>query len=221
MGKWPAFFAFVCLRSLVTKVLMVSMLVYTDESAAVYFWSTYWYAAALAGAIEVWMIIEMACAVMSGYPRFCGLMQRLIPAIALIYLVVSVSITQAAPLPFSLYVTRVVVTGYRATTLTWLITFLSLVYASDFLGVQWIRFHRLIAFGFCLLVISDAATGWLVGMLVNPVLLTRMHDAAFIASLATWIVAFVRKYPVEKVPDLERLRDALKTVQDAVPRSRP
>ncbi|KAA6459594.1 hypothetical protein DYQ86_15865 [Acidobacteria bacterium AB60] len=215
--EWPAVFSFVAFKAFVSLALVSIMLSDPgtgDLYPAIYFY-TYWISSALAAILEVWIVTEIGCRVA---PPAGRVLDKAIPTLAAIFLIGSLFVSDSSPVTFTLELTRLVVSLDRAAALAWLASFVSLWYASEFLGIRWDRVQIGVAIGFTVHSIGDTAVAWLLGTLPRKWdVLSNAQSFFWIGAMVAWSLTFLRlESPPAPPLDLQRLGDSAKTYIDAL-----
>lgn len=189
--RWPALCAFVWYRLAVDLFLVATYLEVWgyDRTPAVYFYG-YWLCAAVSAVFQVRVVTEIGCNVAPAAGR---ILRRVIPSVAVIYLLGAYMLVRGTGAAYPLEVTRISVDLSRAASLAWLVEFVCLTYASDFLGLRWRRRDINVSIGFTIQAAGDVGVSWLLAMLPKAWgHLSNAQGQIWTAALLWWAFTFMR-----------------------------
>jgi hypothetical protein len=193
-----------------------------DQRVATYFY-TYWCGNGLAALAELWMIIQVACALVSASPKAVKWVWRLAPFAA------AVCFFGASRLPIwpnygpQLRIVSMVVGLDRLVAMAWLATFLCIAAFSDLMGFRWRRHPLGIAIGFAIVSTTEIGVSWFLGTLTftNARLLSDISGAAYLLALVVWTVSISKNEQVYELAPrtLGVLSDIVLTYRAALERT--
>ena len=220
--KWTALFFFLLSKS-ITSFLLLGITLYIgdlDRQAALYFF-TYWAGMAVASVMEIWMIVEIACALGGISPRTRKWIHIGVPVLAVINLAVCLTLSIQAPMaPFG----RAVVTIFdlqKVISLGWLVTFLAVASASEIMGIEWSHGVRGIAIGYAIEAAGTTVVTWLIALFPAATELSEAKGIVYISALCVWAASIrKRKEEVEPIQSLQSLQSYSTTFIQTVERIR-
>ncbi len=217
---WGSVMALASFRAAVDIALLFMAHPKTDFGAACYFW-TYWGAVAISGALEIWIVVQIACAATAHNAKLCGMFRLLIPTLAALYLTASAILISDQGLSFPSWASHIAFKFDQASSLAWLFTFMTLSFVSAFFGLIWPDLERRIAIGYSVLAISHTAISWLLGIVSNVSLLSNLQGSCALIAFGWWIWTFTRPpQPKLPPPPVEAIRAFLDASMAVVKRLR-
>jgi hypothetical protein len=215
--RWTSMFAFVCLLSLQSFALLyVSVaLPDTDFRALLYFW-IYWSLALVCEAIQIWMIVQIACDLIGISKRAKLWIRHGVPALAMANLIWAAILAVQSEHQFYSRVVYVVSWLDRSITLSWLTTFLIIALGSNFLGIEWTAEARGVGLGFALDSLSSTVASWLGYGSINFTFLSNLKAVIYLLALWLWGGITTAKPGRENLPSPERAHMYVKISSELV-----
>jgi len=202
-GLWKRWLSLTVFLSLKSAGSLSLLAIYTlaPHPDVPYFY-VYWCVAGLAAIIEIWMIIQVGCA-MAG---LTGSMRTWIAhatlAIAAATLTVFIPAALHSHRPVWGVLSHSVLGLNEAVNLAWLVTFGIVLCLYELFDIESFGAVRGIASGFALMALGTSLCGWLYEFTGNVTAISNLQDVIYLASLLVWAVAVRRRTRREFQPDL-------------------
>ncbi|MGB7354008.1 MAG: hypothetical protein WBD06_09910, partial [Acidobacteriaceae bacterium] len=198
--RWLSVTVFLSLKSIGSLVLLA---IYTlaRRPDAPYFYF-YWSLAFVAALAEVWMIIQVGCA-MAGLSRSMRTwIAHATLAIAAATLTVFIPAALHSHRPVWGLLSHSVLGLNEAVNLAWLVTFGIVLCLYELFDIESFGAVRGIASGFALMALGASLCGWLYEFTGKVTAISNLQDLIYLASLLVWVVAVRQRGRREFQPDL-------------------
>ncbi|HEX3987513.1 MAG TPA: hypothetical protein VHX13_12985 [Acidobacteriaceae bacterium] len=216
--RWLSLTVFLSLKS-VGSLLLLAIYTLARNPDGPYFY-VYWCFAGLAAITEIWMIIQVGCA-MAGLSRSMrNWIAHATLAIAAATLTVFIPAALHSHRPVWGILSHSVLGLNEAVNLAWLVTFGIVLCLYELFDIESFGAVRGIASGFALMALGASLCGWLYEFTGNVTAISNLQDLAYFLSLLVWAVA-VRRGRREFQPDLiPRLQVVVRSKVVETPRAR-
>lgn len=216
--KWASLFLFLCVKSAGSFALVAIWFGVGDPDlrAALYFY-TYWGFAFLAGIVQVWMVIQIGCAMAGVSLRVRCWIASGIWTCAFGELAVFAHITHAARLPAWGRISQIVLDLDKSIDLAWLSTFMLAVLACETLGIRGFNPVRGISIGYAIMALGATCSSWMLGFIRDVALISNVNGFMFLLALSTW--AYTLQQSQESFPqnyNPERLQKVIAAYQSCL-----
>jgi len=181
--RWRALFALIFLMTLKDFVLLADVLIWRDPF--VYFYA-FWYVALIGLVVEVWLMVDIGCALAGITPWLRRVICQGIPDIAAITLMASIAFAFSTPIPSYTRICFVVSHLDEAVSFAWLVVFFIIALTTEIAGPEWSGGVRGIGIGLALEIFSSSSASWLTVHSVSPSLLSTIKSAIYLISLTVW-----------------------------------
>lgn len=217
--RWMSLTVFLSLKT-ICSLLLLSIYTLAAHPDAPYFY-VYWYFAGFAAITEIWMILQVGCA-MAG---LSGSMRRWVAhatlAIAAATLTVFIPAALHSHKPVWGILSHSVLGLNEGVNLAWLVTFGVVLCLYELFDIESFGAVRGIAAGFALMALGTSLCGWLYEFTGNVTAISNLQDLMYLASLLVWAVALRRSGRREFQPDLAgRLQVVVRSKVVEAPRVR-
>jgi len=199
--RWLSLTVFLSLKSTGSLLLLAIYLWLPHPDDGPYFY-VYWCFAGLAAIAEIWMIIQVGCA-MAGLSRSMRTwIAHATLAIAAATLTVFIPAALHSHRPVWGVLSHSVLGLNEAVNLAWLVTFGIVLCLYELFDIESFGAVRGIASGFALMALGTSLCGWLYEFTGNVTAISNLQDVIYLASLLVWAVAVRRRTRREFQPDL-------------------
>jgi hypothetical protein len=202
-GLWKRWLSLTCFLSLksVGSLVLLSVYLLARQPDAPYFY-VYWSFAFLAAIAEIWMIIQVGCA-MAGLSRSMRIwIAHATLAIAAATLTVFIPAALHSHRPVWGILSHSVLGLNEAVNLAWLVTFGIVLCLYELFDIESFGAVRGIASGFALMALGDSLCGWLFEFTGNVNAISNLQNLVYCAALLVWVVAIRCPGRREFAPDL-------------------
>lgn len=198
--RWLSLAVFLSLKAS-GSVLLLAIYTLARHPDAPYFY-VYWWFACLEAIIEIWMIIQVGCA-MAGLSRSMRVwIAHATLAIAAATLTVFIPAALHSHKPVWGILSHSVLGLNEAVNLAWLVTFGIVLCLYELFEIESFGAVRGIATGFALMALGCSLCGWLYEFTGNVTAISNLQDLIYLASLLVWAVAVRRPGRREFQPNL-------------------
>ncbi|MFZ0630740.1 MAG: hypothetical protein WAM56_05575 [Acidobacteriaceae bacterium] len=199
--RWLSLTVFLSLKSTGSLLLLAIYLLLPHPDNGPYFY-VYWCFAGLAAITEIWMIIQVGCA-MAGLSRSMrAWIAHATLAIAAATLTVFIPAALHSHRPVWGVLSHSVLGLNEAVNLAWLVTFGIVLCLYELFDIESFGAVRGIASGFALMALGDSLCGWLFEFTGNVTAISNLQNLIYLASLLVWVVAVRQRGRREFQPDL-------------------
>ena len=198
--RWLSLTVFLALKSTGSLVLLA---IYTlVRHPDVPYFYVYWCFAGVAAIAEIWMIIQVGCA-MAGLSRSMrNWIAHATLAIAAATLTVFIPAVLHSHAPVWGILSHSVLGLNEAVNLAWLVTFGIVLCLYELFDIESFGTVRGIAAGFALMALGDSLCGWLYEFTRRPYAISDLQNLMYLGSLLVWTIALRRPGRREFQPDL-------------------
>jgi hypothetical protein len=198
--RWLSLTVFLSLKS-IGSLLLLAIYTLARNPDAPYFY-VYWCFACLEAITEIWMIIQVGCA-MAGLSRSMRVwIAHATLAIAAATLTVFIPAALHSHKPVWGLLSHSVLGLNEAVNLAWLVTFGIVLFLYELFDIESFGAVRGIASGFALMALGASLCGWLYEFTGNVNAISNLQDLVYFVSLLVWVVAVRRTGRREFQPDL-------------------
>ncbi|MGA8529948.1 MAG: hypothetical protein WB622_09560 [Acidobacteriaceae bacterium] len=217
--RWLSLSVFLALKSIGSLVLL-SIYTLSRQPDVPYFY-VYWSFALLAALAEIWMIIQVGCA-MAGLSRSMrNWIAHATLAIAAATLTVFIPAALHSHAPVWGVLSHSVLGLNEAVNLAWLVTFGIVLCLYELFDIESFGAVRGIAAGFALMALGDSLCGWLFEFTGRPAAISNLENLMYCAALVVWVVGVRRPGRREFQPDLlPRLQVVVRSKVVETPRAK-
>jgi hypothetical protein len=217
--RWLSLSVFLGLKSLGSLVLL-SIYTLIRQPDVPYFY-VYWSFALLAALTEIWMIIQVGCA-MAGLSRSMrNWIAHATLAIAAATLTVFIPAALRSHAPVWGVLSHSVLGLNEAVNLAWLVTFGIVLCLYELFDIESFGAVRGIAAGFALMALGTSLCGWLYEFTGRNSAISNLQDLVYCAALVVWVVGVRQPGRREFQPDLlPRLQVVVRSKVVETPRAK-
>jgi hypothetical protein len=198
--RWLSLAAFLSVKSIGSLVL-VAIYTLARWPDGPYFY-VYWSFAFLAAIVEIWMIIQVGCAMAGLSLSMRTWIAHATLAIAAATLTVFIPAALHSHAPVWGLLSHSVLGLNEAVNLAWLVTFGIVLCLYELFDIESFGAVRGIASGFALMALGDSLCGWLFEFTRRPYAISDLQNLMYLTSLLVWIAAVRRPGRREFQPDL-------------------
>ncbi len=217
--RWLSLTAFLTLKS-VGSLTLLGIYLLARHPDAPYFY-VYWSFALLAASAEIWMIIQVGCA-MAGLSESMRIwITHATLAIAAATLTVFIPAALYSHAPEWGILSHAVLGLNEAVNLAWLVTFGVVLLLYELFDIESFGAVRGIASGFALMALGASICGWLFEFTGRATAISNLQELVYCAALLVWGVAVRRPGRREFQPNLiPRLQVVVRSKVVDAPRPR-
>jgi hypothetical protein len=200
--RWLSLTVFLSLKS-IGSLLLLAIYTLASHPDALYFY-VYWSFAFLSAIAEIWMIIQVGCA-MAGLSRSMRVwIAHATLAIAAATLTVFIPAALHSHKPVWGLLSHSVLGLNEAVNLAWLVTFGIVLFLYELFDIESFGAVRGIASGFALMALGASLCGWLFEFTGKgrATAVSNVQELLYFVSLLVWVVAVRRTGRREFQPDL-------------------
>jgi hypothetical protein len=192
--RWPSVFAFLCVQSLQAVLMLGIVLRVSDPDLQPFltFW-TYWIGAFVSQVIEVWIIVQLCCALVGERTIIKRWLRGAVPSLAVLSLGCSLLLSIDTKAHIYDAAVRAVTLMDKSVTLGWLSMFLVIALGADFLEISWPPIARGIAVGLAVELSGEMMTTWLSDGQPRSALISNLKGSIYICTVLIWTVSIRRK----------------------------
>jgi hypothetical protein len=198
--RWLSLTVFLSLKS-TGSLLLLAIYTLVPQPDVPYFY-VYWSVAFLAAIAEIWMIIQVGCAMAGLSHSMRTWIAHATLAIAAATLTVFIPAALHSHAPVWGILSHSVLGLNEAVNLAWLVTFGIVLCLYELFDIESFGAVRGIASGFALMALGASLCGWLYEFTAQPYVISDLQDLVYLGSLLVWVVAVRRPGRREFQPDL-------------------
>lgn len=198
--RWLSLTVFLSVKSL-GSLSLVAIYTLARHPDAPYFY-VYWWFAGLAALTEIWMIIQVGCAMAGISGPLRAWVAHATLAIAAATLTVFIPIALDSHRPVWGVLSHSVLGLNEGVNLAWLVTFGIVLCLYELFDIESFGAVRGVASGFALMALGTSLCGWLYEFTGNVTAISNLQDLIYLASLLVWVVAVRQRTRREFQPDL-------------------
>lgn len=218
--RWSSLLRYMQLKVATSFFLLIVTLALpdTDLRAAIYFYG-YWALRAVAHAMEVWVIIQIADRMAGCTAAISRSIRIVLPVLAVLLLVVAIYVAEQTRMASYGLIATGVINLSRAVTLALMMLFLATVLPFDGLGIRWTPDTLGVAQPLALSVCGQAVMSWLLAFFPYG-RVSDLNSVIYIAALTLWCLHLRRSPKPEQLPSIERVRAAVQASHDVFERAK-